>query len=267
MKISHETPICLLERSLTFNDYQYCLVHLLDEQPEYLQHFENCRDNGVHVLLDNSIFELGTAFDSKKFSYWVERLRPNEYIIPDVLEDCMGTIENVLSWCLNEKTDKLPGKKIGVVQGKSYEEMVACYSVLDKFCDKIAFSFDYSWYQELYPHRNKLYSWSVGRMILIRRLLNDGVINTNKPHHLLGCSLPSEFSYYPKDWTWLESLDTSNPIVYGISEEVTNYGYKVKSKPSIKLFELINHKMTNKEIEEVAKNVEIFKDIVNSKNF
>ena len=36
MLISHEVPKCLFEKSLDFNDYDYALVHLFDEDPEYL---------------------------------------------------------------------------------------------------------------------------------------------------------------------------------------------------------------------------------------
>ena len=40
---------------------------------------------GREVLLDNSIFELGEAFDSDKFAKYVEELKPSYYIVPDVL--------------------------------------------------------------------------------------------------------------------------------------------------------------------------------------
>ncbi len=30
VKISHEVPFCLLEKSREFNDYDYCLPHLMD---------------------------------------------------------------------------------------------------------------------------------------------------------------------------------------------------------------------------------------------
>ena len=39
IKVSHESPIALLEKSLEYNDYQYCLVHLMEEQPEYCEWF------------------------------------------------------------------------------------------------------------------------------------------------------------------------------------------------------------------------------------
>ena len=35
IKISHEVPFCLLEDSLSFNDMQYALPHLLESNEEY----------------------------------------------------------------------------------------------------------------------------------------------------------------------------------------------------------------------------------------
>ena len=35
VKLSHEVPFCLLEQSREFNDYDYCLPHLMDENEEY----------------------------------------------------------------------------------------------------------------------------------------------------------------------------------------------------------------------------------------
>ena len=47
-----------------------------------------------------------------------------------------------------------------------------------------------------------------------RRLVQTGAINKNVHHHLLGCSLPQEFMAY-KDWDFIKSCDTSNPILVG----------------------------------------------------
>jgi len=49
----------------------------------------------------------------------------------------------------------------------------------------------------------------LGRVKLLGDLLRDGVINKDKPHHLLGCGLPQEFSFYKhSDYDWIYSLDT-----------------------------------------------------------
>ena len=31
MLVSHESPLCLLEKSRTYNDYSYALVHLFEK--------------------------------------------------------------------------------------------------------------------------------------------------------------------------------------------------------------------------------------------
>jgi hypothetical protein len=212
---------------------------LFETEPTYLQFFKDSLAQGRTVLLDNSIFELGTAFDSDKFAHWIDELKPTEYIIPDVLENALGTMDNALDW--KEKYSDLPGKTIGVVQGKSYADLVQCYDYLDNVIgvDKIAISFDYSYYLEVCPHPNKWMGYALGRVQTLTRLLNDGVINTKKPHHLLGCALPIEFMFYRQGFEWLESLDTSNPIVHAILD----LGYEpggLDAKKSIKLIELLN---------------------------
>ena len=39
IKVSHETPLCLLDDSRLFNDYDYCLPHLLDQEQGYQDYF------------------------------------------------------------------------------------------------------------------------------------------------------------------------------------------------------------------------------------
>ena len=125
MLISHEVPKCLFENSIEFNDYDYALVHLFDKDPEYLNFYKECVKQGRHVLLDNSIFELGTAYDNKSFAKWVEELAPTEYIVPDALEDIKKTMQQMDEW--NRNYRDVPGRKIGVIQGKTPEELIDCY--------------------------------------------------------------------------------------------------------------------------------------------
>ena len=88
MKISHEVPICLLEDSLDFNDYQYCLPHLLDQDEDYKNFFYKVKQEGVYIIMDNSLHELGHAYDRSRLLYWINELKPNEFIVPDVWENC-----------------------------------------------------------------------------------------------------------------------------------------------------------------------------------
>lgn len=261
MLISHEVPKCLFEKSLDFNDYDYALVHLFDEDPEYLEFYKNSVKNGRHVLLDNSIFELGEAYDNDSFAKWVEELKPTEYIVPDALEDVAKTIDQMESW--NRAYGKLPGKRIGVVQGKTPEEIADCYVYMDKHADvdKIAISFDYSLYEQIIPHENKYMSWMLGRATMLANLLNSGIINTKKPHHLLGCGLPQEFALY-HSYKWIESVDTSNPIVHGI-KGIAYKQYGLQTKESIKLVDLLDVEINNEQLYDINHNINYFRTYVN----
>jgi hypothetical protein len=238
IKIAHESPIDLFSYVQTKTDYDYCLVHLLEESEAYKEAFvKACKER--EVILDNSIFELGEAFDMKKFFKWNNELEPTWYIIPDALEDAKTTMFNAYVWNqFHRPTAK--GKSIAVVQGKTYEEIVECYQTLDGKLDvdMIAISFDYSLYEEMVPNPNKLVSWMLGRVALLGRLEKDNIINKQKPHHLLGCALPQEGQFY-KGYDWIYSMDTSNPVVHAIK----NIEYPLsglRTKESQKLFELIN---------------------------
>jgi len=238
IKIAHESPVGLFYYVQARTDYDYALVHLLEENESYHKLFINAIDQGREVILDNSIFELGEAFDMQQFSDWTNKLKPTWYIIPDALEDRSKTIHNAMQWMESYKP-KTEGKSIGVVQGKTYYEIMKCYQALDNLgVDMIAISFDYSLYEELVPHPNKLVSWMLGRVALLGMLERDEVINKDKPHHLLGNALSIEGKFY-REYDWIYSVDTSNPVVHAIK----NIAYPLDglmTKETQKLFELIN---------------------------
>ena len=167
IKIAHESPKSIFSEVQSVTDYDYALVHLFEEDKEYYKLFEDALKNGREVILDNSIFELGKAFDPERYAYWINKLKPTYYIIPDSLEDLNGTIENCRNW-LNFY-DNVPGGKIGVVQGQSYEDIVTCYRFMDQAAnvDTIAISFDYSYYNESVPHNSTLVSWMLGRVHIV----------------------------------------------------------------------------------------------------
>jgi len=260
IKIAHESPKSIFEDVQKHTDYDYALVHLFEEDEEYLKQFKKAIAKGREVILDNSIFELEEAFDADRFTYWIKELRPTWYIVPDALENTKKTMSQMAEWNL-KYVNKVSGKKIGVVQGKTYQEIAGCYQYMDKIAevDMIAISFDYSYYTKSFPHPNKYVSWMLGRVKLLGDLLTDGFINEDKHHHLLGCGLPQEFSFYSQ-YPWIYSLDTSNPVVHGIK----GIGYRsdgLWSKESQKLFELINYEVEDTNL--ILNNIHKFRWFVN----
>lgn len=262
IKIAHESPKSIFESVQKVTDYDYALVHLFEEDTEYLNQFKEAVRKGREVILDNSIFELEEAFNADKFAHWINELRPTWYIVPDALEDVKKTMSQMADWNIRY-ADKVYGKKIGVVQGKTYQQIVACYEYMDKIAkvDMIAISFDYSYYTKSIPHPNKYVSWMLGRIKLLGDLVRDGIINENRKHHLLGCGLPQEFSFYSQ-YPWIYSLDTSNPVVHGI-KGIPYREDGLWSKESQKLFELINYEIKDANL--ILNNIHKFRWFANGK--
>ena len=262
IEVSHESPISCLKDSLEYNDYAYALVHLFETYPEYYKFFKNLRDTtDVPVLLDNSIFELGEAFDSKDYIRWIDMLNPNYYIVPDVLGDARGTIHNWMEFNRRE----LPPEpvQIGVVTGKCWQDIVECYQFMSLHADYLALGFNYNYYKIVGLGDNKLEKWCTGRQRTIKHLIDEGVWNWNKPHHLLGCSLAKEFRYYVDNNIYnIKSCDTSNPIVAAIHDIQYNDDFGLERKPVAKLADLIEYKMNSSQLELLNYNVKMFKKIL-----
>jgi len=267
IKIAHEAPLCIMPRVRELTDYCYALVHLFEENQEYYDFFVESKKLERTVLLDNSIFELGVSFDQKKFAEWVEKLQPDEYIVPDSLENAEETMSNFSNWLSTYK--KMPGKTIGVVQGKTYKELNECYKFMSAHADKIAISFDYSYYLTTSLGNNKYQQYCNGRYKLINDLIDDDTINHKKPHHLLGCSVPAEFGYYgsyPNTYKFIKSLDTSNPVITGM-HNIKYSSLGVKDKLEAKMVDFFNIKRIKQEgMDIIEYNIEQFKKITNEPN-
>lgn len=261
MKIAHEAPLSIFDRVQVLTDYDYALVHLFEENEEYYNTFVKAKKDGREVLLDNSIFELGTAFESDTYADWVVKLKPDWYIVPDVLDNANATIDSFDSFMLTYPD--LPGKVIAVAQGDTYDELVACYRYLayDSRVDKVALSFNHPFFQTMQPPLgNKYYRMMRGRQKAIADMLRDDIINKDKPHHLLGCGLPQEFEEY-KDHKWIDSMDTSNPVIHGM-KGITYNPYGLNTKESVKLFTLIDENVVDK-WEDIEYNIKMFRTFCN----
>lgn len=259
MKIAHEAPISIIDKVDEVTDYSYALVHLFEENDKYYNKFVEAKSKGREVLLDNSIFELGTAFNGDVYAEWILRLGPDWYIVPDVLDDAVGTIDSFDSFV--STYTGLPGKVIAVAQGSNYSDLVECYKYLanHQFVDKVALSFNHPFYQE-FPGETKYHRMMNGRQQTLIRMYNEGIIKTDKPHHLLGCGLPQEFNLYNNlEWNWIDSLDTSNPVVHGLLG-IRYSPHGLSNKESVKLFTLIDEDVLDR-WDDIIYNIQAFRKL------
>jgi hypothetical protein len=220
IKISHEVPFCLLEKSLEFNDYQYALAHLLESNEEYRNHFLKCKENGVEIYLDNSLHELGYAMDADTLLKWINILEPSNFFVPDVWEDKDASVRNAKLWAQIELPEGV--MKVAVVQAKSLHEATLCTQAYKDFgYQKIAYSYGASYYTQLCPHPDKDFGKAIGRFLAIDKIIDANVLTHTDRVHLLGTASPIEFGLY-KNIKCIESIDTSNPIMAGIEKRMYN---------------------------------------------
>lgn len=261
MKVSHEIPITYLGNSLVFNDYDYLLPHLYDQYSDYKNFFNEYKDNR-YIIMDNSLHELGVPYSKGRMISIIDEIKPNEFIVPDAWEDVVTSMRQAKEWSFIELPDGV--KKVAVVQGKSFSEIVKCYQTYKWLgYTKIAFSYGAQYYNGLYPHPNKDVGKALGRQLVISKMIDMGIINKTDEIHLLGCSLPQEFLYY-NEIKQVKTLDTSNPIMAAF-DGTTYESWGLNSKPKTKIDEVIDSDFDPEILERILYNTQTFKTINNIK--
>lgn len=258
IKISHEVPFCLLEKSLKFNDYQYALPHLLESNEEYKNHFLKCKEMGVEIYLDNSLHELGYAMDDQTLIKWMEILEPSTFFIPDVWEEKDASVVNARRWATIDVPEGVT--KCAVVQAKSAHDAMLCTQIYkDLGYKKIAYSYGASYYNDVCPHPNKDLGKAIGRFIVLSSLYEQRILTKFDRVHLLGTSSPIEFGMY-KNLECIESIDTSNPIMAAIGEiPYTKMG--LQSKPIANMNNFQDMNINDLNVDLVDWNVKMFREI------
>ena len=258
VKISHEVPFCLLEKSKVFNDYDYCLPHLMDQNEEYRNFFYESKKQGRYIVMDNSLHELGEAYNTERLMHWIEEIKPNEFIVPDVWEDKNASCRNAKEWA----SILLPKNvlKVAVVQAKSIHEAHLCTQAYkDLGYKKIAYSYGASYYNDVCPHPNKDFGKAIGRYMVINSLIEDKLLSPKDRVHLLGTASPIEFGLY-KNMECIESIDTSNPVMAGIEQKMYfDLGLPHKPEANMNNFQGIEEKDVN--LEFIEFNVRKFREI------
>lgn len=261
--ISHEIPKTLFPIHDFINNYPYVLAHLLMEETEhydkeYAEFYKNKLAKCDYSILDNSLYELGDSIDYKRLYELGEEYKPSHIILPDCLNDVVETKKRAQNY-IKEFGDKSTPKFMGVIHGKSYDELrdILYYMITNPAIDIIAVPF--SIMEKTIPPSANQKLWRVN---VIRELIYPILkgLKSQKKLHLLGCHTPLEFScYLPLEKEYIYSVDTSAPIVYGWSGiDFTNLSFDA-NKPKDKLAENLDIELTQDNLDLIAKNVNYFR--------
>lgn len=261
MKISHELPLNLLEYSAGWNDYDYCLPHLLDKYPDYRQYFLDSRERGRFIIMDNGLFE-GVTHTIQDLLEKIELIQPDIFIVPDAWNDKTITAKNAKHWLQYELPERT--NLMVVMQGSTLSDMHLLYrQCVDLGYTHFAFNHSSILYHELCPTENSLANQTVGRVLLLENMKNENLIKPHHYIHLLGCSVPQEFTHYRDNWEpgMINSVDTSNPIICGALG--IKYGdIGLLEKPLNKIEEFMEKDLSS-QLEDIKFNVERFKRFCN----
>jgi len=261
MKVSHELPLSLMTYAYQWNDYDYCLPHLIDKYMQYRLFFQKSRLDKRFIIMDNGLFE-GVTHTKEDLFDKINLIRPNVFVVPDEWNDANRTLVNAKSWMINYKSG-LPEEVelMAVCQGKDMDELIRVYTtLLDLGYKYIAINHSSIAYENAYPGEMPLLKKQMyGRMEFLRKLVEKDIVRKAVHHHLLGCSLPQEFMAYT-GWSWIKTVDTSNPILVGAEgQRYTDSG--ISFKPTNKLEHYIEMNLEDR-MEDITFNVNKFKSYV-----
>ena len=210
--------------------------------------------------MDNSLHELGEAYNHERLLHWIEEIKPNEFIVPDVWEDMVESVCNAEIW--SNYIFPKGVEKVAVVQAKTLHEAFECTKIYKRLgYKKIAYSYGASYYNDICPHPNKDLGKALGRIFVISTLYNQGALNENDRVHLLGCSVPQEFGWY-KGINCIESIDTSNPVMASL-EGIIYTDNGLESKPKANMNDFSNVESNKIDYNLLDHNLTKFKQINN----
>jgi len=124
MKVSHELPLSLMHHAYEWNDYDYCLPHLLDKSQQYKLFFTKAKKDKRFIIMDNGLFE-GVNHTTEDLLEKINFLQPDIFIVPDAWNDSIVTIRNAKHWMINYKNNLPEGVNLmAVCQGKDKHKLI-----------------------------------------------------------------------------------------------------------------------------------------------
>lgn len=259
--ISHEIPLSLIDNHQNnISDYMFVLLHKLIADDKYAQKaYDYQKTNGM-VYLDNSCFELGVSLDDKLLYEYCDKLNPSVVILPDALGDAKTTLRRTFSFL-----DSYPytaNYGMAVAQGSTPDELISCYAEMRDYRNQygndifmLGIPFVFRWAEKTPSIQAE------ARIELLDFMVRHRIIDTNRRHHLLGTWQAREFINY-RDYNWIYSIDTSNPIMAAID----GHQYKddgLDDKPQSTFDSVYYMEENDIDMDLLYYNVKTFRSIVN----
>ena len=274
MKINSELPLCLFEDNNNLNEYDFVLFHLYKSNKKYKEYYLNQRKLHPNrlMILDNSAYEYfikGEELNLKEYHKVILELKPDMYILPDVLMYIEKTITGFRNFMNSFGKNVGNSKPIAVLQGNKEDELLRCADIYRGWgINNIAIPFHNRFFKNIgfvveddiskpfvdrYGNTTNDILYAMGRVSFMKDY--GWWLKGNFNHvHMLGSHCPLEKLFY-KDF---DTMDTSYPVKcaivgWGLGEET--------EKPDIIIDHFLEEELSNEIKELIKKNINIFKDV------
>ncbi len=193
---------------------QMALTHKVLDQadPNYALFYKNA-SRSSYVILDNSLWELGSSLEVGDLYRACEIIEPDELIIPDVFRDAEGTkwaFRNFRDAHMQNFRDRFPKLKFNVViQGSNLTEWLDCYDYIatQPLIDTVS----------LPKVLDK--DFGIGGRISMLNILETTNRVKSKEYHLLGIwDNPIELLTVATRHPWVRSVDSALPVHAALAE-------------------------------------------------
>lgn len=279
-----ELPLCLMDKNEELNNYDFVLFHLFESNKTYREYFLNLRKSNPTrlMILDNSAYEFyikGESLDLNKYADTIKLLKPDIYILPDVLMDMEKTVQITKAFW-SEFALQLPDSKpMAVLQGRTQDQMIECLNIYkDMNINHIAIPFHNDFFWDLgfdidSTTRKAFDNWhgmrgmskdtyyAMGRI----KFLHDyhkNILDGIKHLHFLGSHDPFEKTIHnmltigSSGMTF--TMDTGYPVKCGIKGIQLG---KERTKPEVIIDEFLDKKLSESTKRCIINNVTIFRDL------
>lgn len=272
MLINSELPLTQLYKNVELNQYDFVLFHLYEKFPQYKEYYLQLRETHPDriMIFDNSAYEYfvqGKELDFGAFRDAIFELKPDYYILPDVLMDQKATLQGVKSF-LDEHRWMLPqSQPLAVMQGNRPQELFDCaLRYWDMGIQAIGIPFHNSFYVDysqeaphitdqwraVFGQLNKDMRYAIGRIQFVHDI--QYMLNRFTHVHLLGSHNPYEKIFYRN----IDTMDTGYPVKCAIM------GYelfKEPEKPDIIIDNFMTTNLTSHQKALIDFNVNKFKEL------
>ncbi len=228
MIVATELPVHYQSVLASLTDYDFCISSIYRKLPDYRDFYNQQRDAGHFVILDNGAFEEELLSVDELLDCVLE-LRPQEVVAPDVINDRQQTY--LLTKEFIAKLEAVlwtpaacrPRPLVQACpQGKDFEEWIESYIELAMLDGVHVMGISY--YSLFACDRDSSYfstyivAEEAVRLRFFHRLIGANHLRVDKPHHLLGLFSPAALRAYA-GYPFIRSIDTSFPVICGLLGE------------------------------------------------